>query len=202
MNITEYIKSDFLALFTNNSHITNEQILSKYGENMNSIFEKKLSDINEIVSANINCDIAYSVNINLVRVNNKSKADFSFYASNNPDDKNVQYIDRYLDLNQTHCLTFHQITNEIDRKLKQEKICFIPLREPVKTEKNPDPNIFTTACLDKLIKKFDIKNNSEFCQAIKNGETIIYKYSSKLVDYIIALILDDCEVVIKCNKKN
>lgn len=202
VNITEHIKSDFLALFTNNRHVTNEQILSKYGENMNSIFEKKLSDINEIVSNNLNCDIAYSVNINLVRVNNKSKADFSFYASNNPNDKNVQYIDRYLDLNQTHGLTFHQITNEIDRKLKQEKICFIPLREPVKTEKNPDPNIFTTVCLDKLIKKWDIKNNSEFCQAIKNGETVIYKYSPKLVDYIIALILDDSEVVIKCNKKN
>lgn len=198
VNISDYIKSDFLALFTNNSHINEGQILSKYGQDMNTIFDKKLSDINEIVSENLDSEIAYSVNVNLVRVNNKNKADFSFYASKNPNDKNIQYVDRYMDLNQTHSLTHHQIANEIDRKLKKERIHFSPLREPVKTEKNPAPNIFTTACLDKLIKKYEIKKNSDFCQPIKNGESVIYKYSPKLIEYIIMLILDDSEIVLKC----
>lgn len=198
VNISNYIKNDFLALFTNNNHVNKGEILSKYGQDMNTIFDKKISDINEIVSENVDCEIAYSVDVNLVRVNNKSKADFSFYASKNPKDKNIKYIDRYLDLNQTHSLTFHQVTNEIDRRIKKENILFTPLREPIKTKKNPNPNIFTTVCLDKIVKKYDIKGNPDFCQSIKNGESLIYKYSPKLIEYIIALILDDSEIVLKC----
>lgn len=198
VNVSDYIKSDFLALFAHNRRINKGEILSKYGQDMNTLFDKKISDINEVVSKNLDSEIAYSVSVSLARVNNKNNADFSFYASKNPDDKNIQYVDRYMDLNQTHSWTFHQITNEIDQRIKKEKIRFIPMREPIITEKNPDPNIFTTACLDKIIKKYEIKKNSDFCQSIKNGETVFYKYSPKLVDYIVVLILNDPEIVLKC----
>ena len=47
------------------------------------------------------------------------------------------------------------------------------------------------------MKHFDIKNKSEYCQKIKNGETIICKYSETFVTYIISLILEDPDVVKK-----
>lgn len=202
VNISDYIKGDFLALFANNLKIDENQILSKYGENMKTIFDGKLSEVMNIQQENPNMELGYSVTVNLNRVNNKSKADFSFYASNNPQDQNIKYVNRYLDPNATHSLTFHQVVNEIDRSIKKERINFKPLRQPVPTPKNPNPNIFTTACLDVLIKKYDIKDNSEYCRKILNGESVVYKYSRQLITYILTMIMDDPEVVIKSKEKN
>lgn len=196
VNISEYIKSDFLSLFTNNHRIEENQILSKYGENMKTIFDKKVSDLLEFQDKNPNADIAYTVNLNLTRVSNRDKADFTFYASNNPKDQNVKYINRHIDLNQEFSLTHHKIADIIDEKIKMDNIPFIPLRNPKNLHKNP--KIFTTACLDKIIKEYEIKSNIEFCQKIENGETCIYKYSPKLINFIIMKILDDPEVVKKC----
>lgn len=197
INISNYIKSDFLSLFTNNHKINETEILSKYGEDMKVVFDKKIDEISSIQQNNPNSDIGYAVTVNLKRVNNKSKADFTFYASNNSDDPNIQYIDRYLDPNETHSLTYHQVVNEIDTTLKRENIRFTPLREPVPSCKNPNPKRFTTTCLDILIKTYKIKENSDYCRQIKNGESVIYKYSRQLITYIVSLILSDPEIVVK-----
>lgn len=196
INVSDYIKSDFLSLFTNNHKVDEATILSKYGQDMKTIFDKKVDEITEIQQNNPNSEIGYAVTINLKRVNNKEKADFTFYASKNSKDPNIQYVDRYLDPNETHSMTYHQVVNEIDKTLKKENIKFIPLREPVPTEKNPNPNRFTTACFDVLVKAFDIKNDSDYCRKIKNGEGIIYKYSRQLVGYIITLIMNNPEIVV------
>ena len=95
--------------------------MSKYGENIKTIFDKKVSDIDNILLNHPDSEIAYNVNINLVRVNNKNKADFSFYASNNSNDTNVKYVNRYLDLNQTHSLTHHKIVEIVDETIKKSK---------------------------------------------------------------------------------
>lgn len=198
VNISNYIKSDFISLFTNNSHIQEGEILSKYGKDMKSIFDKKMHDIQDVQIENPDAEIGYTVNVNLKRVSNKNIADYTFYASNNPTDINVKYIDRPIDLNQNYPLNHHKIVYEIDKKIKQEKIAFNPLKEPIKSEKNPDPNIFTTTCLDMIIKKYKIKENEEYCQKVENGNQHICKYSRKLIDFVIINILGDPDFVIKC----
>ena len=198
VNISEYIKSDFLSLFANNSHIQEGQILSKYGEDMKNIFDKKMQDINDVQTDNPDAEIGYTVNVNLRRVSNKNIADFTFYASKNPKDINVKYIERPIDLNQNYPLNHHKVANEIDKKIKQEKIAFNPLREPTITEKNPNPNIFTTACLDMIIKKYKIKENEEYCQKVENGNQPICKYSRKLIEFVIVNIMGDPDFVKKC----
>lgn len=105
--LTSAIKTNFLSLFTNN----------------------------KIINENPDTSIGYNVVINLARVSNKSKADFTFYASNNPKDPNVKYVDRYLDLHKTHSLTYHTIINEVDKTIKEDNIPFTPIRYPVKSEK-------------------------------------------------------------------
>lgn len=202
VNISEYIKSDFLALFANNHKIDEQQILSKYGNNMKTIFDSKISEVINIQKENPDMEIGYEVTVNLNRVNNKHKADFSFYLSNNSDDSNIKYMNRYLDPNVAYSMTHHQVANEIDCVIKREKISFVPLRNPVPTKKNPTPNIFTTACLDVLLKKYDIKTNSEYCQKISIGEKVVYKYSTKLISYIVTMIMGDSEIVVKSKEKN
>lgn len=200
INVSEYIKSDLLSLFTNNRRIDEAAILSKYGEDMKGIFDLKLDEVSNIHKDNPDMEIGYTINVNLHRVNKLNKADFTFYASNNPKDPNVMYVNRYLDPNETHTLTYHQVVDEVDKEIKRTGIKFVPVREPKPSDKNPDPNVFTTTCLNILNKAYDIKNNTDFCRKIKNGEQFIYKYSRQLVSYIISLIMDDPEIVIK-NKK-
>ncbi len=197
VNVSDYIKSDFLSLFTNNNHIEETQILSKYGNDMKNIFDKKMQDIYDAQGLNPNTEIGYIVNVNLKRVSNKDIADYTFYASNNPKDINVKYIDRFVDLNQNYPLGHHRVANEIDKKIKQGNIRFNPLKDPVKTERKPNPNIFTTACLDVIIKKYNIKENEEYCQKIENGNQLIYKYSWALVDFVIMNIMGDPDLVRK-----
>ena len=201
INISDYIKTNFLSLFVNNDIPKSSDILTKYGKNISDFFVSKTTELKQYFDCEEGNSIALNVNVNLVRINNKSKADFTFYASNSNTDTNVKYIDRYKDVNISHDLTHHNITNEIDKVIKKGNIPFTPLREPVPTTNNPDPNIFTTACLDIILKEFNLKENTDFCVKIKNGEGYIYKYSQSLITKIVTLIYEDKDIVVKIKKK-
>lgn len=201
VNITDYIKTDFLTLFANNSIPNNNELLSKYGKNIIDLFEKKNLELQSYYNCEDGNAIAYKVNVNLVRISNQSHADFTYYISNKSTDPNAKYINRYTDLNETHTFTFHGITNEIDKIIKREKIPFSPIKDPIKTKKNPNPNIFTTACLDVLLKAHKLKENRKYVAKINVGKSYINKYSKDTITYIISLILDDKDIVLKCKKR-
>lgn len=197
INVASYIKTDFLSLFTNNRSVTANEILTKYGEGILDFFTEKSNELSDLIEENAEQPIAQKVEINLVRINNKSKADFTFYASNNPKNPNVKYIDRQVDYNSTHPLTHHKIVNQIDEIIKRNEISFTPIRMPIATDKNKNPNLFTTTCFDVLSKKFKFKENNEYCVKIENGNNLVWKYSEKLITYIITLITEDKDIVIK-----
>ena len=52
-------------------------------------------------------------------------------------------------------------------------------------------------CFDVLNKRFNFKNNTDYCVKIENGNSVVCKYSEKLITHIIALIMDDKDIVIK-----
>ena len=97
-------------------------------------------------------------------------------------------------------MTHNQIANAIDDYIKKNKIPFTPIREPIITNKNPNPHRFTTACLDVLIKAYNFSENPAYIVKIQNGNTYIKKYSQEFETKIISLINDDKDIVIK-NKK-
>ncbi len=197
IRITDYIKTDFLSLFVPNLQPNKTEMISKYGINLVELFEKRKTELQSYFDCEEGASIAYNVTVNFARVSNKSKADVSFYASNNPKDQNVMYIDRPVDANKTHAYTHHQIAKEIDKIIKREAINFTPIKTPIPNEKYPNPPVFTTACLDVLIKRFDLKNNPEFVIKIQTGKSSICKYSKRLIDWLIAKIMEDPEIVIK-----
>lgn len=148
--------------------------------------------------------IALNVKINIARINNKSKADFTFYASNNSTDQNIKYVDKIINPNISHPLRYHDVTDKIDEAIKKNNIPFTPLTIPVPTKKNKNPNIFTTACLDVLLKTYKLKADERYCLTINNGDgkQPYYKYSEELVTKIITLITEDKDVVIKNKKRS
>lgn len=202
VNIKDYLKTDFLSLFVSQTKPSETELLSKYGEDILKLYKKKHLELQTFFDCEEGSSIAYRVDINFVRINNKSKADYTYYVSNNSSDSHVTYIDRPVDANVSHTLTHHQVAHEIDKIIKQQKIPFTPIRWPNPTEKNPNPPIFTTACLDLLLKKFDLKNNQDYVVTIKNGRQVVCKYSNRLVTWVITKITDDKDFVARIKNKS
>lgn len=201
ININDYIKTDFLSLFSSSISQTNTNIIGKYGKDISSMFNEKISAIEHVYASHPNNEIALGVTVNIARVNNRSKADAFVYHSKNPNDPHVQYVDRYIDRSTTHTLTHHQVADRIDAEIKKANISFTPIREPIPSEKNPHPKVFTTACLDVLIKEYSFKDNPEYCDMTPYGKQDITKYSNLLVTHVLSLICDDPDVVIKAKKR-
>lgn len=203
VKISDYIKGDFLSLFSISTPPNKAEMISKYGDNLVSLFEKKDADLKPFLDCEIGDSIAYRVDVNFVRINNKSKADFTFYASNNPKDKNVTYIDRPIDANKTHEYTHHGIAKEINKIIVRDSIPFTPIKQPIPTKEHPNPDIFTIKCLDALIKRYKLKSNPDFVVQIKNGAQTVDKYSKSLITWVISKIIEDPDVVINAwNRKN
>ncbi len=201
VNISEYIKNDLLSLFVNNRSVNKQEILSKYGEGITAMFEEKEGELLNAISNNGNNSIASKVEINISRINDKSKADYLFYTTNNPKDKNVVYVDREVDYNKNYPYTHHQIAKEINSIIVKNNMAFTPIREPqIKSDGSVSP-LFTYKCFDMLLKEYNIKNNKEYCISFENGKGIVYKYSNKLTTYFISLIADNKDIVANLNKK-
>lgn len=200
VNISDFIKTEFLSLYTSNQTTNKQEILSKYGEGMSILFDQKINELNDIIDKSQNISIAQKVEISLVRINKQSKADYTFYATNNPKEQNIKYIDRHIDYNKSHSYSHHQLVNEVDKIIKQNNILFTPIRQPVSTDKNKNPNLFTTSCFDVLSKKYNFKSNKDYCVEIEVGNTTHKKYSDKLITQIITMITDDPDVVVKAKK--
>ena len=171
-------------------------------DNLVGAYEKRESELKALFDCDEGSSIAYRVDVNLVRINNKSKADYYFYVSNNPKDEKIRYINRPIDSNVSHTFTHHGIANEVDKIIKRDKIPFTPIIVPVPTAKNPDPALFTTACLDVLLKKFNLKDNKDYVVSIQNGKQTLFKYSANLVTWIITAILEDKDIVVNIKRNS
>lgn len=201
ININDYIKTDFLSLFSSSISKKDTNIIGKYGKDIGEMFSYKQDAISNIYELHQNSEIALGVTVNIARVNNRNKADAFVYQTSNPNDPHVRYVPQYIDPSTTHTLTHHQVADMIDNEIKKNKINFTPIRPPIPSKDNPTPKIFTTACLDVLIKEFNLKENDSYCNTTPYGKGTIDKYSHNLVAYILALITDDPDIVVKAKKK-
>ncbi len=195
--INDYIRTDFLSLFTNTTAPNRAELLTKYGEDMIAVYDKKNRDLAKYLNCEEGSSVAFSVRVNLVRISNKAKADYTFYASNSPSDEKIRYVEKLANPNTTHPYTHHGIANEVNQIITRDKIPFVPIKEPVPTQRNPNPAVFTTACLDVLIRRYRIKENTDYAVKVENGKLVVYKYSRELITWVIAGITNDKEFVVK-----
>ncbi|MFI3329592.1 MAG: DUF3644 domain-containing protein [bacterium] len=194
VKISDYLKTDFLAIFSSNN--TTNINLDKYDTLIQSFFSDKAEEINNLHQVNQNDKFALGVNVTFSRVSNAQNADFTFYASNNPKNKNITYVDRQLDPNNTHTLSCRNLVNRIDILLKKDSIKFNYVTN------NKSNNIFTTYCFDLIKRHYKIEDNCDYCYTFKNGNSTIKKYSEKLITYIISLILDNPNIIYDLKEKN
>lgn len=195
INIHDYISMEFLSLFTAKPK-KNVNILTKYGSDIDTVFNDYQHKINETIEEAGETSIATSIEINLVRVNNKSKADYTFYNTNNIKEGDiVKYVDRQLDPNSTHTLTRNKLVSEINSYIEVNKIEYIPIREPRKLADGTFSNLFTTHAFDLIAKEYGIKSNTEYCYGFDLGKSTSYKYHPKTITYIISLVQSNMNIV-------
>lgn len=106
----------------------------------------------------------------------KKKADADFLVSVDADSKTgVQIIKEPKDINGTYPLT---TSSAIDSIFERLKIIANDIH-------------FTSHSFNEIIKKENIKTNTQFCYCVTSGKTKIYKYSKALVNYIVSLLIKD-----------
>ena len=64
-------------MFVSQKESSEAELLSKYGDDILSVYKKRHNDLQSHFDCEEGNSIAYRVDVNFVRINNKSKADYS-----------------------------------------------------------------------------------------------------------------------------
>lgn len=188
-SIDDYIKTDFLALFTNRSN-TSVDILKKYNSTIDNVFKYNMKKISALYEKNPNLEFSQSVTVNLKRVSKPSLADYTFYSSKNPKDPNVKpmYVDK--DINSFYPNKTMDIVDKVDNIITANNIIYYPLKpfEPLHKGKQ---KIFNQYAFQLIINKYKIKGNSDFHFELKDQNQPTHRYSEGLVGFIISKIQDN-----------
>ncbi len=199
--ISSYVNTSFLTLFSNDAIPDENEILDKYGEGIRDMFLKHRAHFNHIYNdRDEKTSIATAIKIKVVRVSKQNLADFSFYQSRNPEDDNIQYIERTEDVNAKYPLSHHMLADRIDQIIQEEQIAYTPLSD--KPSKKGKGHVFTIYALNLLLKEFNLKSNKEYVFTVNVGQKgqSSYRYSENLVQFLISKIRNDKDIVLKIHR--
>ncbi len=175
-DITSRINSSFLSLAINNEEISEEKILSVYG---NNIFEKycKIKDETEnIISSNQNDRLAIKIDINLKIVKDKKDAQTTFRIAQDGEEP-IRIVKELRDTNLTHCFNQKRVRTIIVENLKRKGI-----------------NIKLTQYDFQLIcDKYGLKQNEKYFY--KHELTNSGGCSQQLIDFTTNLIINNPEII-------
>lgn len=178
IDITEKIPQNFLTLSLSLNNLTDEQIRAKYSP---QLAEKLIIDRNDIgvTIENNNDKFAITIKQNLYITKKKKEADFSVSVSRDAEAKG-KIIKELRDPNNTHKYSFQNLTQEINRQIKNKKIAFSHVSSTGKERK-----VFNNHDLTELIKFYDMKNNKTYAFNHTIGNAVHYSYSTAAADFIV-----------------
>lgn len=186
-DITEKINSSFMTLVVNNEEITDEKILSNYGNNIFDRYMKVKNETQKIISDNSNEKLAIKIDLNVKIVKDKKDAKTTFRITQEGEEP-VRIIKELKDTNLTHCFNQKRVRELVIDNLKRKGI-------DIK---------FTQYDLKLICDKFDLKNNEKYFY--KHVLTNSWGCTQQLVDFITDLfikkpsILDDIKQELKTQK--
>ena len=122
-DITKKINSSFMTLVINDDNITDEEILSRYGNNIFDRFIKLKTETEKIISDNSNEKLAIKIDLNVKIVKDKDKAKMTFRIAKDGDTP-VQIIKELKDTNLTHCYSQKRVREIVEDNLKRNGINF------------------------------------------------------------------------------
>lgn len=186
-DITEKINSSFMTLVVNNEEISDEKILSNYGNNIFDRYMKVKNETQKIISDNSNEKLAIKIDLNVKIVKDKKDAKTTFRITQEGEEP-VRIIKELKDTNLTHCFNQKRVRELVIDNLKRKGI-------DIK---------FTQYDLKLICDKFDLKNNEKYFY--KHVLTNSWGCTQQLVDFITDLfikkpsILDDIKQELKTQK--
>lgn len=186
-DITEKINSSFMTLVVNNEEISDEKILSNYGNNIFDRYMKVKNETQKIISDNSNEKLAIKIDLNVKIVKDKKDAKTTFRIAQEREEP-VRIIKELKDTNLTHCFNQKRVRELVIDNLKRKGI-------DIK---------FTQYDLKLICDKFDLKNNEKYFY--KHVLTNSWGCTQQLVDFITDLfikkpsILDDIKQELKTQK--
>lgn len=175
-DITERINSSFMTLVINNESISEEEILSRYGDNILSRYKKMKTETDQIITSNTNEKLAIQIDLNIKIVKDKDEAKTTFRIAKEGEEP-VRIIKELKDTNLTHCYNQKRVREIVMENLKRKGL-----------------NIkFTQYELGLLCDKFDLKNNQKYYY--KHILTNSWGCSQQLVDFLTELFIKRPNVI-------
>ena len=182
-DITEKINSSFMTLVINNESISEEQILSRYGDNILAKYNKIKAETDQIISENANEKLAIKIDLNVKIVKDKDEAKTTFRIAKDGEVP-VRIIKELKDTNLTHCYNQKRIREIVVENLKRKGIMIK----------------FNQYELGLLCDKFDLKNNEKYYY--KHTLTNSWGCSQQLVDFLTDLFLKNPNIIEEIKNEN
>ena len=175
-DITEKINSSFMTLVINNEEVSEENILSRYGDNIFNRYYKMKDETKQIIAENANEKLAIKVDLNVKIVKDKEEAKTTFRIAKDGEEP-VSIIKELKDTNLTHCYNQKRIREIVSDNLKRKGI---ELK-------------LTQYQLQLICDKFDLKSNEKYFY--KHVLTNSWGCTQQLVDFITELILKNPNII-------
>lgn len=175
-DITEKINSSFMSLVINNEEISEEQILSRYGDSIFERYHKLKSEITQIINENSNEKLAIRIDLNVKIVKDKEEAKTTFRIAKEGEEA-VRIIKELKDTNLTHCYNQKRVREIVVDNLKRK-----------------GKNIKITQYDLKLIcEKFNLKKEEKYFYY--HELTKSWGCTQQLVDFITDLYLKNENII-------
>ena len=175
-DITEKINSSFMTLVINNESISDEEILSRYGDNILTRYNKVKNETKQIITENSNEKLAIQIDLNVKIVKDKDEAKTTFRIAKDGEEP-VRIIKEIKDTNLTHCYKQKRIREIVEDNLKRKGI-------------NIKINQYD---LGLLCDKFDLKGNEKYYY--KHALTNSWGCSQQLVDFLTELFINNPNII-------
>lgn len=175
-DITEKINSSFMTLVINNESISDEEILSRYGDNILTRYNKVKNETEQIITENSNEKLAIQIDLNVKIVKDKDEAKTTFRIAKDGEEP-VRIIKEIKDTNLTHCYKQKRIREIVEDNLKRKGI-------------NIKINQYD---LGLLCDKFDLKGNEKYYY--KHALTNSWGCSQQLVDFLTELFIKNPNII-------
>ncbi|MBQ3475753.1 MAG: DUF3644 domain-containing protein [Bacilli bacterium] len=175
-DITEKINSSFMTLVINNESISDEEILSRYGDNILTRYNKVKNETEQIITENSNEKLAIQIDLNVKIVKDKDEAKTTFRIAKDGEEP-VRIIKEIKDTNLTHCYKQKRIREIVEDNLKRKGI-------------NIKINQYD---LGLLCDKFDLKDNEKYYY--KHALTNSWGCSQQLVDFLTELFIKNPNII-------
>ena len=175
-DITNKINSSFMTLVTNHEDVSEENILSRYGDIIFSKYSKLKSETTSLINDNASDKLAIVVDLNLRAVKDKEQAKLTFRFTKDALEP-AKVITKVKDPNLTHNFTQKRVIEIVTENLKRRNIELKINQYELKL----------------IVDKFNLKSNDKYYYL--HEMTGRWGCSQQLIDFITNLLYKDPNIL-------